>query len=1165
MDAERWQRIRGIFEELSGLGPAPRGTRLRALGRDDPSLAREVESLLLRAERSGAFLAVSRPAGASGLPGLAPWPGDSDPASEKLWIERRIVGRYTLRRELGRGGMAVVYEAEDHTLDREVAVKLLPGQPQGGEWVARFHREAVLAASLDHPGIVPVFDHGADPDSGVFLVMPLVKGITLRKRLDRGALPFRHAADLGAQVAEALAFSHARGIVHRDLKPENLMLEPRGDPSPGIPPFGVRLMDFGLARMHDDARLTTVGTLLGTPAYMSPEQARGEDPGPRGDLYSLGCVLYECLVGAPPFEGDARAVLHALPHRPPVPPGSRGVVLPRALEDLVMACLAKSPDDRPATAGELAGSLRAARDGATSAGMPPLRRCGMARDGSGNRGAGPRIGAAALAVLAAALILVSSGVGRRNSAPAASPPVRAGPAAPPAQLGLVPGSPPAHPMAARRVRHTSTLLQDGRVLVAGGTTWQPYVAERLSTAELYLPAFDTWRTSPSMAEPRDLHVSVLLRDGRLLAVGGEYIGGELSGVEAFDPTAGSWSPRADLLVRRHSFTATALLDGRVLVAGGPSRAVELYDPVADSWSPAGGLSEERRNPTATRLPDGRVWLVGGRSGDRRSATTELFDPETGTWGPGPTLHQARWLHSATLLLDGRVLVVAGDDARSLTSAELYDPVLGRVENAPPIADPRNRHTATLLADGRVVVAAGNGPRGRVGSVEVYDPERNRWSRGPPLTDPRVRHTATLLPDGRVLILGGEGQEVRSSLDTAEILDLRPPPTLEAEVSMPIASGSARLFLLDDDSVLAVVAEGVGEGQAAGVGTWRLTTSGAPGGGRSEERRDADSPSTAENPWHRFGEGAATPRPEAGLIWLADGRILAAGGLDRDGRASATCAVFDPSASRWAPAAELGRARWGHTLVLLLDGRVAALGGLGREGRELAEVEVYDPAADRWRSGGSLAHPRAFHVSRLRASGEVWTAGGLDRIDGRAPRSHEAEPVGGVGRLLTELEAWDPASGASASRGNLVKGRARPAILPWNAPEHHVGHTILIGGEGEEPLASVEVCTMDWCQEMAGMSAARARHATLSLPDGRVLVAGGLTTGPSGPVPTVAVELFEPSLDVWRPGPPLSAARFGLGAVLRADGRVLLLGGTGSAGAPSAVAELLDPRPGSRRR
>jgi len=278
-----------------------------------------------------------------------------------------LPARFELDREIGRGGMAVVYRAHDHHLGRDVAIKVLSADLSSSVGVERFQREIALMARLVHPGIVALFDSG-ESDGRLFYVMPLVSGETLRARVSReGRLTAADAAAFGADVAEALAYAHGMGIVHRDVKPENIFT------------MGGRavLADFGIAHIVGDAygggTLTMDGTVLGTLSYMSPEQARGEAGlDGRSDLYALGCVLYELLTGAPPFVAATPwAILAKHMNEAPRPPRELCAAVPGVLEAVVLQLLAKAPGDRPAGAGEVARMLRAASHAGGPAAAPP--------------------------------------------------------------------------------------------------------------------------------------------------------------------------------------------------------------------------------------------------------------------------------------------------------------------------------------------------------------------------------------------------------------------------------------------------------------------------------------------------------------------------------------------------------------------------------------------------------------------------------------------------------------------------------------------------------------------------------------------------------------------------------------------------------------------------
>jgi len=306
----------------------------------------------------------------------------------------KVVSHYKILSKLGEGGMGVVYKAEDTRLKRTIALKFLPlaltTDPEARE---RFTHEAQAASALDHPNICTVHDVGETGDGQSFIVMTCYEGETLKTKIERGALPVSEVLDIAIQVGLGLSKAHQHGIVHRDIKPANIMVTAQGE---------VKILDFGLAKLSGMSMMTRTGSTMGTVAYMSPEQARGEKVDQRTDLWSLGVVLYQMVTGELPFRSDyEQALVYSIMNDEPK--GVREIKkdLPENIELIVQRLMAKNPADRYASADDLLTDLLAVREGKGA----PVSSGTLAR----KRTAGRRRRLSAVSAVAAAILLATVG------------------------------------------------------------------------------------------------------------------------------------------------------------------------------------------------------------------------------------------------------------------------------------------------------------------------------------------------------------------------------------------------------------------------------------------------------------------------------------------------------------------------------------------------------------------------------------------------------------------------------------------------------------------------------------------------------------------------------------------------------------------------------------
>ncbi|TDC24471.1 hypothetical protein E1265_09525 [Streptomyces sp. 8K308] len=598
-------------------------------------------------------------------------------------------GRYRLVRELGEGGMGQVWEAQDETLGRPVAVKVISllagGGSRGDQARARFLREARITARLQHPNIVTIHDLGeasTEGDRVPFLVMELIRGEGLDAMLRRGAVTLLDAARWGAQISDALADAHNTGIMHRDIKPSNIFITPSGM---------VKVLDFGLARAADPNatvdRLTQTGYIVGTPPYMAPEQARGF-PEPRSDLYALGCLLFELITGQLPFQApDTLGYLTAhLTQEPPTPSSVR-VGIPSAWDDLVLTLLHKDPDQRYSNAVDLAQALRQldhapkSESPAHSFTLPPTKPDIPVTPEPGE-------------------YLFATSIGADGTVRLWDPAT---------------GRPTSQPLTG----HTGTVFRmafspDGRLLATGSMD---------TTVRLWETATGQLVGKPLTGHSGTVEDVAFSPDGRLLATG------------SMDTTVRLWDPATGQPVGEpltgHTECVVGVAfspDGRLLATGSMDTTVRLWDPATGQ-----PLGEPLTGHTGHVLrvafsPDGRLLATGSRDW-----TVRLWDPATGQpVGKPLTGHTNNvWEHGFSV--DSSLLATFDEDNTVL----LWDPATGERVGQPWTGPANGSIHVVHSSDGSLLVASVDGGEDR--TVRLWDPATRQ-----PFGQPMNTHTSQAL-------------------------------------------------------------------------------------------------------------------------------------------------------------------------------------------------------------------------------------------------------------------------------------------------------------------------------------------------------------------------------------------------------------------------------------
>lgn len=680
-----------------------------------------------------------------------------------------------------------------------------------------------------------------------------------------------------------------------------------------------------------------------------------------------------------------------------------------------------------------------------------------------------------------------------------------------------------------RSAHSATLLNDGRILVAGGLD---SANRELKSAEIYDPSTGRSMTVGDLNEARSNHHAVGLKDGRVLVINKQS-------AETFNPVTGQWTLTGPTTLQAGATSgnydrgSVALLaNGKVLLTGGQAgiltfarNGAELFDPATGNWTATGGMNFGRSDHSMTLLPNGKVLAAGGINRMEQPVVTELYDPETGQWTRTGSLRVPRYRHCAAYLPNGRVLVAGGTAETSLSSftltsrtAELYDPVTGTwgFAEASNYSHSSPQGQVVQLSDGRVLFA---------NSGELYDFNTGRWTFvGRPLSAGQSRIIA--LPNGKALLTGGSNSR---ALRLVQLFDPALSPVQipgQWSLASPYGAGLEHAATALPDGKVLVTGGAV---PSAVTGTFLAQAS----------ARVFD----AKTGWQTVNNLAFARHRHSSTL-MPNGQVLVTGGESITNTALSSVELFNPTTNVWNNAASLSVPRRWHQAVLLANGKVLVAGG-SNDSSMLSDAELYDPAMDRWTNTGAMNVARRFHTLTALANGNVLAVGGENN-----------------GAATASAELYDPATGNWRTVAALKTARHRHTAT--RLPD---GRVLVVGGDNNDSLFSAEIfdpATEQWTVTSSLLFARRNHSATL-LDNGRVLIAGGADK--EGQLSSV--ELFDPMAEggtgVFNNTGWLSRRRELHSAIKLPDSKVLAISGVTSTTQGTTVtqqvvpeAELFDP-------
>ena len=892
---------------------------------------------------------------------------------------------YRIEEVAARGGMGVVYRAVQLRLMRTVALKLVtPALARDTSFQERFRRESMIAASIDHPNVIPVYEAGEE-DGGLYIAMRWVEGTDLRVLIDRRPLEPTYAAHLVSQVGGALDAAHQRDLIHRDVKPANILVTGQDH---------VYLTDFGLTkRASSISGLTRTGQWVGTVDYTAPEQIEGAPVTPRTDVYSLGCVMFEALTGQTPYkrENDL-ATLWAHVYAPPPSVREINPDISPELDGVVRRAMAKDPAERYVSAAEFGHAVSAAASEAEApaggkAGAPPRSDdlpVSQSPESRRSRLAGrkPLMGLAGLLLLAAAAIAAivtlsgsdESTPDRTTTAAAVSPPLRAS-----SKWRPLP------PMPTARQNMAGAVL-DGTIWVAGGLGADSRGSRRV---EGYDPVVSGWKSAPDLPV-RLHHEMVVPYKDELVAIGGWIPKGSdpsaITSNRVFALRDGKWVGLPSLNEPRAA-GAAAVVGDRIVVTGGQADerlldTTEVFD--GKKWSAGANIPTPREHVAAAS--DGHfVYVVGGRrmSSDKNVAALERYDPASDRWERLPDMPTARGGLGAALV-DGHLMAVGGESATGVFGVvESYSVANKSWSRGPSMRTPR--HGMAVAAIGRSLYALGGAPKpGHASAVATAEAvslvsgrrASSKWRPLPPMPTARQNMAGAVL-DGTIWVAGGLGADSRGSRRVEGydpvVSGWKSAPDLPVRLhhemvvpykdelvaiggwipkgSDPSAITSNRVFALRDGKWVGLPSlnEPRAAGAAAVVGDRIVVT-----GGQADERL-LDTTEVFDG--KKWSAGANIPTPREHVAAASDGHFVYVVGGRRMSSDKNVAALerYDPASDRWERLPDMPTARGGLGAALV-DGHLMAVGGESATG-VFGVVESYSVANKSWSRGPSMRTPR----------------------------------------------------------------------------------------------------------------------------------------------------------------------------------------------------------------